>query len=416
MFKKRLTPFTCIILALIVAAGTFVATSSALSVKHKAELNQERLEGAKYNDYVNLITAMGEDSGKYEKLSQMVAMIEGYYIRDYDEDALWENLYKSLTETLGDDYSYYLTADDYNALIDSGSGNFVGIGVHAVRDSETYGIYIYGVFPDSPAEKAGIQKGDIVMAANGINAEKDNYYDLLDTIKGEAGSELELSLKRGEELINVTVKREAVDSENVIYEKLDGNIAYMRIISFADETMAEEFSAKVNKAQKDGCDKFVFDVRNNSGGYLEAICDTLDLLLPEGPIINIVDKKGSISTQSSDADCIDGEFTVLCNGSTASAAELFTAALRDYELATIIGETTFGKGTMQTTRVLPDGSGLKLSTAYYNPPKNVSYDGIGIKPDYEIKLKEEWTDKFYQMPKEEDLQLLKAIEVLNSAS
>jgi carboxyl-terminal processing protease len=126
-----------------------------------------------------------------------------------------------------------------------------------------------------------------------------------------------------------------------------------------------------------------------------------------------VDKNGNISTQNSDAECISGKFVVLCNENTASAAELFTAALRDYELATVIGETTFGKGTMQTTRVLSDGSGLKLSTAFYNPPKNVSYDGIGITPDHVISPKEEWKDKFYMMPMEEDLQLQKALEVLN---
>ena len=106
--------------------------------------------------------------------------------------------------------------------------------------------------------------------------------------------------------------------------------------------------------------------------------------------------------------------TVLCNGNTASAAELFTAALRDYELAEIIGTTTFGKGTMQTTRYLVDGSTLKLSSAFYNPPSNISYDKIGIKPDYEITLSEEWENRFFKMPNEEDTQLQKAIELLNA--
>ena len=167
-------------------------------------------------------------------------------------------------------------------------------------------------------------------------------------------------------------------------------------------------------AQSEKCEKFIFDVRNNGGGYLDEILAVLDILLPEGPIINIVDKNGKTQTHNSDKNCINGETVVLCNGNTASAAELFTAALRDYELAKIVGQKTFGKGTMQTTRLLSDGSALKLSVAYYNPPSNVSYDKIGIKPDYEVTLTEYWENRYFKMPMDEDTQLQKAIELLNS--
>ena len=201
----------------------------------------------------------------------------------------------------------------------------------------------------------------------------------------------------------------------MLYERIDGNIAYIRILSFADETVSEEFSDVIERAQNDGCNKFVFDVRNNAGGYLEEICDVLDILLPEGPIINIVDKNKNTKTHNSDKECIKGKFAVLCDGNTASAAELFTAALRDYNLAEIVGTKTFGKGTMQTTRMLKDGSAIKISTAYYNPPSNISYDGIGIKPDFEIGYPEEWEGKLYQMPLSEDAQLQKALEILASA-
>ncbi|MBR5286851.1 MAG: S41 family peptidase, partial [Clostridia bacterium] len=175
-----------------------------------------------------------------------------------------------------------------------------------------------------------------------------------------------------------------------------------------------EFVKIIALAQSEQCESFIFDVRNNGGGYLDEILAVLDTLLPEGPIINIVDKNGATQTHNSDANCIKGEMVVLCNGNTASAAELFTAALRDYKLAKTVGQTTFGKGTMQTTRLLSDGSALKLSVAFYNPPSNVSYDKIGIKPDYEIKLTEYWENRYFKMPIEEDTQLQKAIELLNS--
>ena len=280
---------------------------------------------------------------------------------------------------------------------------------------DTEGIYIFGVIPDSPAEEAGLLKGDIIVAAEGIEAKEDTYYDVLDSIRGETGTKVKITALRGEERIDFEITRRAVAAENVLYEKLDGNIAFIRILSFADSSVSEEFVSKLAKAQGEGCKKFIFDLRNNSGGYLDEILAVLDILLPEGPIINVVDKNGKTETQNSDANCIQGEMAVLCNGNTASAAELFTAALRDYEMAKTVGTTTFGKGTMQTTRLLPDGSALKLSIAFYNPPSNVSYDKIGIKPDYEITLPEEWENRYFKMPKEEDTQLQKAIELLTES-
>lgn len=414
MFTKRISPFACILICMLACIVTFVAVYSYASVKNNAELNDNRLEAADYGKYGDFIELAGDDDERYTKLAQMIAMIEGYYVHDYDESALWEELYKSLVKSIGDDYGQYLTAEEYAALIDSADGEFVGIGVHATYDVDTEGVYIFGVLPNSPAEKAGIKKGDIIIAAEGIEANEENYYDLIDSVRGEAGTFVSLTVLRGEEKIDFSIERGDVASENVFYENLGDGIAYLHILSFADETVSEEFTKKIALAQSEGCNSFIFDVRNNSGGYLEEICDVLDLLLPEGPIINIVDKNGTTKTQDSDANCITGEMVVLCNGGTASAAELFTAALRDYKLAETVGEKTFGKGTMQTTRVLVDGSTLKLSSAFYNPPSNVSYDKVGITPDYVIELDDEWESRFFKMPNEEDTQLQKAVELLNA--
>ena len=414
MFKKRITPFACLVVALLVCASTVVATLSISSVDDKAEVNENRLESAELGKYKDLISLIGNDKERYEKLSAMIAMIEGSYIHGYEENELWEDLYRTLAISLGDDYSQYLTAEEYNALVDSADGDFVGIGVHATYDVDTQGIYIFGVIPNSPAEKAGLKRGDVIVKAEGIEATEETYYDVLDAVRGEAGTNVSVTALRGEEKIDFVITRQAVASENVLYQKLDGNIAYIRILSFADTRVSEEFVQKIALAQSEKCEKFIFDLRNNSGGYLDEILAVLDILLPEGPMINIVDKKGLTKTHNSDSNCIKGEMAVLCNGNTASAAELFTAALRDYELAEIIGETTFGKGTMQTTRLLSDGSALKLSIAFYNPPSNVSYDKIGVKPDFEVKLTEYWESRYFKMPVEEDTQLQKAIEVLNS--
>ncbi len=415
MFNKKITPFALIIAILITVTITSVATGSILSVIHKSEINEVRNEAAGFSDYASFISMAGEDGDKYTKIAQMVDIIEGNYIHEYDKNELWESLCKTLVNSLADEHSQYLTVEEYRAMLDSGDGGFVGIGVHATNDPDTNGIYIFGVMPDSPAEKAGIKKGDIIVNVEGIEAAEDNYYELVDSVAGESGTEVALTILRGGERIEVKCVRAAVKSENVIYRKTAENVAYIRILSFADETVSEQFEDVIKRAQADGCQKFVFDVRNNAGGYLEEICDVLDILLPEGPIINIVDKNKKTQTYNSDKECIKGEFVVLCDGNTASAAELFTAALRDYKLAKIIGKTTFGKGTMQTTKMLPDGSAIKISTAFYNPPSNVSYDGIGIKPDYEIEYPAEWEGKLLQMPLDKDVHFQKALEILDSA-
>ncbi len=414
MFKKRVSPFFCIALALVVSIVTAVGVSSYASVREQERLNELRLETDGYaglNQYISLI---GDDADEVAKLSTLIDLIQTNSIREYDSDSAWDLIYKALVLSLGDEYSSYLTAEEYTAMLDDSKGNFVGIGVHATYDVDEVGIYIFGVIPDSPAEKAGIQNGDVIVGVEAISATEDNYYTMLDTIIGESGSEVKLRIRRDGEEFDVSITRASVASENVLYEKLDGNIAYIRILSFNDETVSEQFETVLKRAENDGCESYVFDVRNNTGGYLDEICAILDMLLPEGPIIHTVFANGETDTVNSDAECLEAPMVVLCNDMTASAAELFTAALRDYELAETVGETTFGKGTMQTIRPLGDGTALKLSYAYYNPPLNVSYDGVGIAPDYEVALDEKWETRYYKMPKDEDVQLQKAVSLLAS--
>ena len=417
MLKKRINLFTCVVISLLVCITTCVGTVSLLNKRHKSELNELRLQNAQVVPYVNLINSIADSGDKYAKLSALIDRLEKHYVNDYDEDTTWENIYRTLAMSIGDDYSRYFTAEEYQALMSEGNGNFVGIGVHATYDVDTKGIYLFGITKNSPAEKAGLKTGDVIISADGVESTGNNYYTMLDIIGGEAGTEVSLTVLRGEEKIDFKLIRDVVASENVVYENLGDGIAYLRIHSFADDTFTAQFLSEMSRAQQDGCTKFVFDVRNNTGGYLEEICKTLDVLLPEGPIINIVDKDGKTTSRDSDANCIKADkMVVLCNEATASAAELFTAALRDYELAEIVGQKTFGKGTMQTTYVLDDGSAIKMSTAFYNPPSNESYDGVGIIPDHDVKLDEKWETRFYKMPKEEDVQLQKALEILNSTN
>ena len=384
--------------ALLLSVGTFLCAYVTMSAQANAKLRE-----------MDLVYA------KYAKMEALLTFIEENYIREYDKDQLWDDMYSAMFDSIGDPYSTYMTAEEYAAYVADRSGNYVGIGISVVYDKATGGAYIHRVTADSPAAKAGLQPGDIVTAVGKLTLSFDTYNQALNLVRGEEGTAVKLTVLRNGESLQVEVIRGKMKTENVFYEKLEGNVAYVEILSFSEDITVSQFEAALKQAAEEGCTSYVFDLRNNPGGSLDVICKCLDLLLPEGDIVHIVSADGKSESRKSDKEhFLDAPMTVLCNGNTASAAELFTADLRDYGLATIVGETTFGKGTMQSITPLTDGSALKITHRYYNPASNVSYDGVGIKPHEgcEVILTEEELDNFYKMTHEEDRQLQKALDVL----
>ena len=416
MFRQIVSPFVCILLSLVVCVLTFVGTTTYTSQKEEQRLNQLRAEWSQYTKYNMFNNVSDEDLNNISKLLELIKLHNQDSIRDFDNERVWEMIYKSLPLGTNDIYGQYYTEEEYAQTKESHAGNFVGIGVRIVYDEETHGAYVYGVITNSGAYTAGLQKGDIIIGVDDVLATDETTYALmLNKVLGEENSEVNVKVKRGDEELDFTITRTQVLSENVLYQKLEGDIAYIQILTFSDSSVPYQFGQKMLLAQEEGCKGYIFDVRNNTGGLLTSIIGVLDPMLPEGPIINTIDNQGVKQSEMSDATCFEAPMVVLCNKSTASAAELFTAALRDYEMATVVGETTYGKGSMQTTKLLSDGTAIKMSTALYTPPFSESYDGIGIKPDHEVQLSDEWKDKFYFMPQEEDTQLNKALEILNSA-
>ncbi|PKM63170.1 MAG: hypothetical protein CVU97_01610 [Firmicutes bacterium HGW-Firmicutes-21] len=399
--KKRISLGSCIVLVFLFCIATFLITANAFQNRNSSEL-----------------AALYEKADFYDKLKDVYDRVSDNYIKDTDIKDFEYAYLNAYIDSLGDPYSMYFSEEELRAYLSDSSGDMVGIGVRAVFDAETGGIYITGVMPASPALQAGLRVGDIIVQVEDIPVNSDTYDTAINAVRGPEGEAVTLVVSREEDLLlTLTITRAAIDSESVIYEKLEsGNsngasIAYITIIEFNSHT-ADTFKQALDKAAEDGCESYIFDVRNNPGGDLNAIVKVLDLLLPEGPIINIVDKSGKVTTRSSDEAHLDAPMAVLINGKTASAAELFTAALRDYSLATIIGTTSFGKGTMQTITTLPDGSGLKLSTNYYNPPYGENFHGIGVSPDIFLEMPAELAERFYLLTNEEDNQLQRAIETL----
>ena len=220
---------------------------------------------------------------------------------------------------------------------------------------------------------------------------------------------------RREDFLDFKMTRAKVVAQSIMYHayEQDPTIGIVRITGFDLGTPAQ-FKNACETLMKDGATRFIFDVRYNPGGDLSAITDILDYLLPEGPIVRIVDKEGKEVTYGSDADELDVPMCVLVNGNTASAAELFSSALQDYKKATIIGTVTFGKGTVQQILSLGDGSGIGISYRMYCPPFSDNYEGVGVQPDVVLELDESLAEKnIYLITDEEDNQLQKAVEILN---
>jgi carboxyl-terminal processing protease len=303
--------------------------------------------------------------------------------------------------------------DKFSVFLQENRGTMVGIGVRVIFDNDKNLIEVISVMPDSPAEAGGMLPGDYIYKVGSEYISELGYFASVEKIKGEKGTEVTLTVLRGSNYLEekvMTFIRDEVNMQTVSSRKINENIGYIRILEFNKET-PNEFISAMEELQHNGATQFIFDVRYNPGGDLDGIQKTLDYLLPEGPIIRIVYKDGHEEVKYSDANFVDVPMIVLINENTASAAELFAAALRDYEKATLIGVKTYGKGTMQTILGLGDGSGLRISQYMYNPPYGDNYENIGVFPHIEVKLPEELLKEknFYKLTDDEDTQLQAAI-------
>jgi carboxyl-terminal processing protease len=300
---------------------------------------------------------------------------------DYEKiDGLLADYYVSL---IGDKYSNYYTSAELQTYLNKISGKFVGIGISCSKKDGK--IYVENVIKDSPAMYAGICVGESIVSVDGLKVTSDNYNEVTSAVSGEKGTSVKLGVEDvSGNVREVSVVRQEIVTDTVEYRILDENIGYVKITQFSGNT-ATQFLEAVDLLLKSGVNGFLFDVRDNSGGELNSVVAILDRLLPEGPIVHIVSGNGKTETKySTNEKFVELPMAVLANENTASAAELFTAALRDYEKAKIYGTTTYGKGYMQRVITLTDGSGLKLSIAKYNPPCGENYEGKGVSPHVEV--------------------------------
>ncbi|MBQ8836887.1 MAG: S41 family peptidase [Clostridia bacterium] len=423
MTKKRISVWFLISAVLVTATLTFMLTvlyggslvgaeDAVATVTESAaeeETEEKQLSAAEINQKL------------VAKITELMAYYNKYYVGELDVDALIQGVAEGLVAYSGDKYGSYHTVEEYKALISDYGGEFAGIGVTVTYNTDYFAIEILSVMNNSPALSAGLQPDDLIIAVDGVDVAYLGYNEAVNCIRGEVGTAVTLTIARGEgykERFDVSITRQTVEEQTVTYDEIISEdiiqpIGYVRISSFDDKTPAQ-FKEAMGEGLTNNVHGFIIDLRNNGGGTLNSVVSMLDMILPEGPIVRIQYKSGEETVYKSDAYGISSRvpIIILVNGNTASAAELFTSALRDYGRAIIVGETTYGKGTVQSIIRLSDGSGLRLSTALYAPPYSDNFEGVGITPDITVSLADEYKSvNLYKLDYENDAQLKAAVNL-----
>ena len=428
MSKKRITipVFIAAILAAIVM--TFQITAIAITTSlSNAEVRtvtapREQTESQSQPDTKTDVESSTFIEKVTQKLTELDSEFRKLYIGEIDDEALINSILEGYIYGTGDDFAEYYDEDSYRLLMDDLSGEGEGIGISIIYNSDYQCIEILNIFPNSAAADSGLRVGDLIVA---VGEEKEQvseigYYVAISKLRGRSGTQAVFTVARGEnrtELVDFSITRAPFVEVNVysrVYS-LDDSIGVIKVTGF-DSMTPSQFKAAVEGITRKGCDKLILDMRGNPGGELMSIVNVLDYVLPQGPIIRIYDADDNLVGQyDSDASHLEMPMVVLVDHSTASAAELFTAALRDYDMATVVGTTTYGKGCMQTTRELESGGAVSGTYRMFKPPFSESYHKIGIVPDIEVELDEALADKsLFKITDEEDNQLKAAAEAFGS--
>lgn len=402
--KGLITGISSSLIIFIIVSAIYVMANGKVD-----DADKDRIESLDYSqeqqreNYKNVV----------DKLTVMKMIVDNYFLEDVDPEAFAEGIYKGFINSLDDPYSTYYTVDEYKALIESSSGVYQGIGSTVSQDVKTGIITIVKPFKSGPAFEAGLLPGDIIYKVEGEEVTGVDLTEVVSKMKGKEGTKVNITIMRDGETkpLDFTITRRKIEVPTIEYKMLEDKIGYI-IISEFDKVTVSQFSKAVDELEDNGMKGLVIDVRSNPGGLLDAVVKMLDRLLPKGLIVYTEDKYGNRETEEAkDSIKLNVPLAVLINGNSASASEIFAGAVQDYEIGTVVGTTSFGKGIVQKVIPLSDGTAIKLTISKYFTPKGRNIHGTGIKPDIEVELDEELLKEVI-IPLEKDNQLQEAIKAV----
>ena len=359
--------------------------------------------------------AVGE--GRLQRAEEILALVESLYYREVDEEALETAAIDGMLAALGDPYTFYYTNEAYAAMNEETTGRYVGVGL-LVGEDENGALTVLRVFRDSPAEAAGMKAGDELTAIDATPVGAGTALGLTETtalLKGDGEAPVRVEVSRDGEALAFTLTRGDVNINYVEYSILEGEVGYLSIYQFTGDDVSgvEEALSAFRQA---GVTALVVDVRSNPGGLLDDVVKICDMLLPEGLIVYTEDRSGAREEYYADGEYWNVPMAVLVNGESASASEIFAAAVQDTGRGVVVGEVTYGKGVVQTLYSFPEGDGVQLTTAVYYTPSGRSIHGQGVTPDIEVSLAADASVVYHAPDAQTDAQLQAALEALAAGS
>lgn len=400
--KKRFKVYKIIMLIILVAFITFLITSIGM---YQYFTNNDNAE--KY-----LITSSSKNNDISSELNKYKSIIDKYYLGEVDEEKLKEGAIKGYIEGLDDPYTEYISKEDMKDFLDETTGNFVGIGIYMVKNEETNKVMVLAPIKNSPAEKAGILPGDLIISSDDVEYTGDEMSVLANKIKGEAGTKVKLEILRGAETKTFELVRENIKVNPVEGKILENKIGYIEFTSF-DEGTSKDFENKYKEFEKQGIKSLIIDLRNNGGGIVDEALEIADFIADKDSVLLYeVDKNNKEEIKKSKTDpIINMPVIILTNENTASSSEILAGALKDLGKAKIVGKKTYGKGVIQQLLTLPDGSGIKITSDKYLTPNKTEINKIGIEPNETVELPDT-VKNVLRVEEKDDTQLQKAIEML----
>ncbi len=347
------------------------------------------------------------------KMELLMQLVDQYYMYDISVEDMRTGAYKGLLEGLGDPYTCFYTKEEFDALMESTTGTYYGIGAVVQQNLKTMYITIVKPYVDGPAYKAGMLPGDIIYMVDDVDVTGMDINNVVAMMKGPEGTEVKVTVVRDGEPdpVDLYITRAQIEIETIEYEMLENDIGYILISGFEEPT-TKQFKEAIEDLKKQGMKGLVLDLRDNGGGLLDVVVEMLDYILPKGMIVYTEDKYGNREEfRGTDKDVLELPMTVLINGNSASAAEIFAAAMQDYDAATLVGTTSYGKGIVQTILPLTDGTAVKITISRYFTPNGVCIHGEGVTPDIEVELKDE-LKQMVVIPHDQDNQLEVAVSII----
>lgn len=369
------------------------------------------------NIYNGIIKDVADRSNLYSTVSEIDDLVRKNYFGELNENFLNTMMSDGFVEGVGDRYSYYMTANEYANYLDEDKGNKGGIGIIAVYDSQNNNIYVSEVSAKSPAEVQGIKKGDVITAVDSVKVTSSNYEELIKKLDGEKLTNVQVTFKSGETEKTVSVARGY--SAQSVYYSISNKVGYVKITAFYSTTV-DQLEEALDYMSKNSVTAVVLDVRNTSTGLMRNAVACVDLIAPvategTGALATAVDKDGkTVETFTSDSDSKSFVMSVLVNGNTSGAAELFACDLRDFGIAQLVGTKTAGNGTMQKVFELSDGSAVALTVAKIIPYKSDSFNGTGLEPDHKVELTAEQNSRLPMLQLADDPQYQKAVSIVSN--